>query len=460
MARLPGTARAVGVAFVVGACLSAFAAAVPEPAVAAPALPDAAVPKQPLPQPPVPEALWVDPAKGDDRNPGTQQKPLKSISAAIALLPDPLEQSVTIHLAAGTYTTTGGKTMAATRLELMRRMRPGVTVRLIGAGDATGGASGGAAGTAGKNAGRSPDSAGGDYATILGWESDTALIDAREGDWWLENVRIGTFTTRQRRGVEVAGPAHVTLRNVTFRQRSLSDAGIYAHRGGQVSLLGRVALNEHLHAAAGKEHLHGGQPEDERPAAEPETFCGIIATDHGLVRFREREGASLELGNGSLSASYYGVIRLGCETARITSWNEQSNNLAINNGGRIDLHNTTVTLDARQRRNTPVGLEHDGHVLAEGARLIIVSDNDSAIALQKASTLACNDVELRGKYEYALWASSGSMFVGGFRGDVGRIDATTGATINIEKVTGRLIGPVTARHAARISLPDRDVVPE
>ena len=30
-------------------------------------------------------------------------------------------------------------------------------------------------------------------------------------------------------------------------------------------------------------------------------------------------GASLEIGNGSLSSSYYGVIGLGCKTARITS---------------------------------------------------------------------------------------------------------------------------------------------
>jgi len=364
-----------------------------------------------------PEAIWVDPVRGQDGNAGSADKPLKTVSAAMKLLPDPLEQSVTIRLAPGTYATTGEHGMAPARLELMRRMRPGVRVQIVGA-----------------------DKGG---AAVLAWEGDTALVDVREGDWGLENVQIGTFSTRQRRGVMVAGPGTATLKNVTFRLRSLSDGGIYAHRGGQVMLRGRIALNEQLHEQA-----------------DPETFCGIIAEDHGLVRFGEHEGASLDMGNGSLSASYYGVIRLGCETARITSWGEQSNNLAINNSGRIDLHDTTVTLDAKRPRNTPIGLEHDGHILGEGARVIIVSNNSMAIALQKASTFTCNDIELRGRYEQALWASSGSMFVGRFKSDVGRIEATTGANINIEQIDGKLIGPVVAKHAARISLPDRDVLPE
>lgn len=365
-----------------------------------------------------PDAIWVNPTQGNDQNAGSEQKPLKSIAAALALLPDPLEQSVTIHLAAGQYTTTGGRAMPESRLELMRRTRPGAVVRIVGD----------------VSAGSPP---------TLAWEGDSALIDIRAGEWWLENLQIGTFTTRQRRGVQVTGPGQVTLKNVSFRLRSLSDAGIQAQRGGQVELRGHIALNDHLHAQA-----------------DPETFCGIVAEYHGVVRFRERDGASLDMGNGSLSARYYGVIELGCATARITSWNEQSNNLAINNSGRIDLHDTTVTLDARQRRNTPIGLEHDGHMLGEGAHVIIASDNDMAIALQKASTFTCNAVELRGKYDYCLWASSGSMFVGRFKGDVGRVEATTGANINIEQMDGKLNGPVTAKHAARISLPDRDVLPE
>jgi hypothetical protein len=241
----------------------------------------------------------------------------------------------------------------------------------------------------------------------------------------------------------VTGPGQVTLKDVTFRTRSLSDAGIYAQRGGLVLLRGAIKLNEHLHEQAGEE-----------------TFCGIIATEHGLVRFADRKGATLDIGNGSLSVSYYGCIRLGCETARITSWGEQSNNLAINNSGRIDLGDSAVTLRARQKRNTPIGLEHDGHILGEGAHIIIEGDNDAAIALQKSSTLTCNKIDLRGKFDTSLWASSGSMFVGRFVTDVGRIEATTAASINIEQIDGKLIGPVVAKHSATISLPDRDVTSE
>jgi hypothetical protein len=366
-----------------------------------------------------PATVYVDPIRGSDRAPGTAEGPLKSLSAAVARLADRLESPVTVVLAPGVYDTTGEQGMPANCLELMRRMRPGVTVRIVGQ-----------AGQAGQ-------------CPTLAWEAGPAMVDVREGDWWLENLQIGTGTKRQRRGVMVLGPGHVTLKNVTFRTCSLSDAGIYADRGGKVSLRGAIRLNEHLHNEAADE-----------------TFCGVIATDHGLVRFVEHDGASLDIGNGSLSASYYGVIRLGCETARITSWGEQSNNLAINNGGRIDLHNSTVVLRAKQRRNTPIGLEHDGHILGEGANVIIEGPNSMAIALQKASTFTCNDIELRGTFDYCLWASSGSMFVGRFRSDVGRVEATTGANINIERIDGKLIGPVVARHAARISLPDRDVLPE
>ena len=370
-------------------------------------------------RPPVRDTIYVDPERGRDEYPGIQQRPVRTISGAVAKLPDPLTRSVTIELATERYRTTGGQGMPDNVLELMIRMRPGVTVTIIGRPGADG------------------------QVPILAWEGGRAMIDVREGDWSLENVQIGTFSKRQRRGVIVAGPAHVALKDVTFRQRSLSGEGIYAHRGGQVSLYGAIKLNEHLHERA-----------------EEETFCGIIATDHGLVRFREREGASLSLGNGSLSAGYYGCIRLGCETARITSWGEQSNNLAINNGGRIDLHGTTVTLCAKQRRNTPIGLEHDGHILGEDAHVIIEGENGMAIALQKASTFTCNDIELRGEFEYCLWASSGSMFVGRFLTDVGRIEATTSANINIEKIDGKLIGPVIARHCGTVSLPDRNVFSE
>ena len=356
--------------------------------------------------------LWVDAAHGRPGASGTQQKPCQSISDALALLPETLSSSVTIHLAAGDYSTTGGKHMPSDRLDLMRRMRPGVEVRI---------------------AGKSSD---GNNTSRFAWEGGTTMVVATEGTWSIENVQIGTGTTRQRRGVMATGPAQVTLKNITFRTRSQSDAAIYAERGGLVLLRGNIRINEDLHQT----------PRDE-------SFAGIIATDHGIVRFAESDGASLDIGNGSLSASYYGCIALGCKTARITSWGDQSNTLAINNGGRIDLRNTTTTLVAKQKQNTPIGLEHDGHILAEGAHIIIEGENGMAIALQKASTLTCNDIELRGKFDKSIWASSGSMFVGRFLTDVSDLDADTSAQINIEAIQGKVTGHATARRNATISLP-------
>lgn len=363
--------------------------------------------------------LWVDPGRGRPAARGTKDQPCQSLSRAIQLLPDPLPNSVTIRVAGGTYAATGGHDMPPNRLDLMRRMRPGVAVRILGVAGADG------------------------LPPRLAWEGGTAMVHACEGEWSIENVQVGTGSTRQRRGVFVTGPARVTLKNVTFRTRSQSDAAIHAERGGLAVLRGAIRVNEHLHEKA---------PDD--------SFAGIVATDHGVVRFAERDGASLDIGNGSLSATYYGVIRLGCQTARITSWGEQSNNLAINNSGRIDLHNTTTTLHARRKANTPVGLEHDGHVLAEGARLVIVGENNMAIALQKASTLTCNDIELRGSFGQSLWATSGSMFVGRFLTDVTDLSADTSARINIEKLDGKVLGKVTAKRGGTVSLPGRKVVTE
>jgi hypothetical protein len=361
-------------------------------------------------------SLWVDAERGRPGASGTQEKPCGSLSEALDLLPDMLTHTVTIQVAAGDYSTTGGQHMPAERLELMRRMRPGVEVRIVGI--------------------HRNDRA----VPRFAWEGGTAMVVATDGNWSIENIQIGTGTTRQRRGVMVSGPAQVALKDVKFRTRSQSDAAIYAERGGLVLLRGEIRINENMHQTA---------PD--------ESFAGIIATDHGTVRFDGSENASLDMGNGSLSASYYGCIGLGCKTARITNWGDQTNTLAINNGGRIDLHNTTTTLVAKQKRNTPIGLEHDGHILAEGARIIIEGENEMAIALQKASTLTCNDIELRGTFGKSLWASSGSMFVGRFRTDVSDVEADTSAQINIEALDGKVRGAVTARRCAVVSLPDRSV---
>ena len=243
----------------------------------------------------------------------------------------------------------------------------------------------------------------------------------------------------ERRGVEARAPAHVTLADVTIRTRSESDSGIHADRGGRISLRGTIRLNEHLHEKD-----------------QDESFCGILAEDGGVVEFVQRDGASLDIGNGSLRTRYYGTIRLGCKTARITSWGRNSNNLSIANGGRIDLRNTTLTLRAPNPKNTPIGLEHDGHILAEDAHIVIEGKNDSAIALQKASTLTCNDIELRGEFEYGLWATSGSMFVGRFLTNVHKLDARTGSSIHVEKQPeGVGVKEVVVRSGGVVTLPDK-----
>jgi hypothetical protein len=359
--------------------------------------------------------LFVDPHKGRDAADGSEKRPLRSISAAIARLPDPVTRSVTIHLAAGAYDTTGGADMPGRSLVLWRRMRPGASVRLAG-----------------------PEEG---EPAVLAWNGDRHMVEAHEGTWELARLQVGSFSSEQRRGVTVHGPARVVLEDVAFRLRSDSDAGIWAVDGGRVELRGAIRLNEHL---AGKE-----------AKAIDESFCGILASDGGVVEYADSRG-SLELGNGNLSARYYGSIRLGCASARVTCWTG-SNNLTVNNGGRIDLRNTPIVLRACSRSNVPIGLEDDGHVLAEDARITIVGPNDSAIALQKASVLACNDIDLQGEFEYALWGTSGSVFVGRFLGDVPKVRARTGASLHIEKIGGKLVGPVTAESGGVVSLPDRVV---
>lgn len=362
-----------------------------------------------------PDLLCIDGSRGDDQSPGTKDKPLRSISAAIARLPDPLERSVTIAIAPGSYATTGGKGMSERSLQLVRRMRPGVAVTIQPA---------------------KPDAG----PVILAWNGGEPSIDAREGTWRIEGLEIGSGEKGQKRGVLASGSVEVILDGVSFQLRSSSDAGIFARRGGRIALRGAIRLNDPL-------------PSDVK---DDESFCGIIATDQGVVEFDERQGSSLVLGNGSLAASYYGTIRLGCETAKITS-RTRSNCLSIGNSGRIDLRNTETTLVATDPKNTPIGLEHDGHVLAEDAHIKILGANEAAVALQKASTLTCNELELTGKFERALWASSGSMFVGSFVGEVGRLEASTGASIHVERSNGKVIGPVEAKSGGVVSLPDRVV---
>ena len=217
------------------------------------------------------------------------------------------------------------------------------------------------------------------------------LVVARRGHWALEHLQVGTNRAGQPGGLDVAGPALVELRDVRIRTRQPKGAGILAQHGGRVHLAGEILLNEHLRFAS----------------ADPKSFSRIKAEYGGVVKFTQRAGASLTLGNGNLAASTYGIIELGCERAAVTSWNYQSNPIAVNNSGRIELKGTTVHLTAHDPRNTPIGLEHDGHVMAEGSRMILDGQgNAHGIVLQKASTMYGGTVEIRGEVFKPLVAMS------------------------------------------------------
>ncbi|MEN6644018.1 MAG: hypothetical protein ABFE08_16395 [Armatimonadia bacterium] len=359
-------------------------------------------------------SLWVNDNKGDDNATGDRAHPLKSISVALSKLSEPLLHGVTIHWAGGTILSSGGRWMLPDRLQLMLRMLPSAGVRIVG----------------------EPNEAG--ALPVLAFRGDP-LVDVVEGNWWLENLQIGNGNYAC--GLRATGPGVVRLSNVTFRIYTNSGCAIQARRGGLVELSGAIKINEHLH--------------DQAP---PDSFASIVAEYSGIVRYVDSDHSSLDMGNGQLSTSYYGVIELGAKDVRVTSWGGQSNCVAINDSGRIDFHGSTIRLCARLKGNTPVGLEDDGHVLGEGAHLIIEGDNNNAIVLQKNSAFGCTTVELRGPIRTAVSAMSGSTFHGGFLGDIGSVDVDTGACVAIGEVQGRITGQVTAIRGGTVVLPGGKVI--
>ncbi len=347
--------------------------------------------------------LTVDPARGNDSAPGTAERPLKTIVAALARVPENVDSTLTIRLKAGAH---GGAPLV-----LRRRTAPSTSVALTG-----------------------------ENGTILDWPGES-MITVLEGQWAISNVQIGTRRLNQRQGIVVEGPGLAIVRDVKIRTRSESGAGLLARRAGRIHLAGRIELNEDLH--------------EKKPEAE--TFCRILAEDHGTVQFVERDGASLSIGNGSLSAQYYGCVRLGCATARVTSWT-MNNVIGIGNSGRVDLHGTETRLKAGDPRNTCIGPEDDGHIMAEDTKLILESEgNGAAIVLQKSSTLYGTDIELRGAFLSAVVAMSGSTFSGVIKGDVRSIEATTGAHVSLHPGSAKPSGEVNARFGATIVLPDGKV---
>jgi hypothetical protein len=344
---------------------------------------------------------YVDPIRGNDNNSGTKSSPLKTVSAAIEKVPELVAAAISVHLAPGVYKTTGAKGMPASLLILDRKMRRegdnriDISVHIIGEG-------------------RNFEGAAKPGEVILDWGTGLQ-IQVDNGIWNLENVQIGNRSYKgTQQGIIVSGSSSlVHLRNVRIRTTSLSGCGIGAIRGGEVQLHGRIELNEDLHDQA---------PEN--------SFCGISASYNGTVRWNDSSGV-LSMGNGSLSAGYFGVIELGCKTARITSWGRQSNNLAINDSGRIDLHGTETTLCSKHKENTLIGLEDDGHILAEGAKIILETEPDfpGYIVLQKASTLYVGTFIIHGNSGVNFSASSGSSLMGAVEGKVGQVGAETGSYI-------------------------------
>mgnify|MGYP003694774327 CR=1 FL=1 len=76
------------------------------------------------------QLLAVDPVHGNDRAAGTKEKPLRSISGAIARSPIRWSARRSSLSRRPSTTPTGGIGMSEHSLSLMRRMRPGVTVAL------------------------------------------------------------------------------------------------------------------------------------------------------------------------------------------------------------------------------------------------------------------------------------------------------------------------------------------
>jgi hypothetical protein len=352
--------------------------------------------------------IYVDPEVGNDRQEGTAARPLRTLSAALALVPQEVHNTVTLHLKPGVYSSTGGQGMLDSQLVLSRSMVPGVIVRLKGEAVSSWPAK----------------------AAILDWRSESKfLVTVLNGNWSVSNVQLGTRQKTQRQGFCCEGSGSLLeLRDVRIRTASLSGAGIQAQRAGRVHLYGKIELNEDLHQAC----------------PDMETYCRVQATDHGTVQFVDQnEGSLLSIGHGSLSSEYYGVIRLGCRRSKITTWGKGENNLGIGNSGRIDLHGTETHLRGGTGTSGLIGPEDDGHLLAEDTHVILESLGcRNAIYLQKASTLFGGPFEVRGPFTNTVVAMSGSVFVGIITGAVTHVEAHTGAHITLEHGSSK---PRTAR---------------
>jgi hypothetical protein len=370
--------------------------------------------------------IYVDPVRGRDMKGygETQSQPFRSISAAVAVIPEHVQAPITIHLRPGCYRTTGGHGMPDNHLVLRRRTAPGCYIQLEGAGD--------------ENVSKRP--------VLLDWLG-APMVTVCQGRWRIEHVQLGNRDKKQREGFVAQGSESLLdLVDVRIRTASHSGSGIQAERSGRIHLYGTIELNEDLH--------------DE--CKDLETFSRIMATDHGRVKFMQSKGASLSIGNGGLGASYYGTVRLGCEAANVTSW-AKSHPLAIGNSGRIDLGGTDTQLSSMNPDGILVAAEDDGHILAENTHVVLQAGsegNASAICLQKASTLFGGPFDIRGRFRGTIVTMSGSTFVGQVVGNLGSADAYTGAHLCLQNGSGLPTRVAHARSGATIVLPTGEVLRE
>jgi len=370
--------------------------------------------------------LYVNPQKGRDREreSGSIREPFLTISYAISVIPQNVPHPVTIHLMAGHYQTTGGHGMPENHLVLRRRTAPRSYISLKGEG--------------GADAGEKP--------VILDWVG-TPMVTAFEGRWGIGNVQLGTRNKKQREGFVAEGSGSLLdLTDIRVRTASHSGSGILAERAGMVHLYGTIELNEDLH----------------EKCEDKETFCRILATDHGRVKFMQTKGASLSIGNGGLGASYYGTVRLGCERAEISSWADV-HPLAIGNSGRIDLGGTETHFRTMSPDGVLIAAEDDGHILAEKTHVVLESGPEgsgSAIRLQKASTLFGGPFEIKGSFRGTIVTMSGSVFVGKVVGNLDSVDAYTGSHVSLQSGSSLLTRIAHARAGATIVHPSGEVLRE
>ena len=103
-----------------------------------------------------------------------------------------------------------------------------------------------------------------------------------------------------------------------------------------------------------------------------------------------------------------------------------------------------------------IGLEDDGHILAEGANVKCEYSGDhggAVIYLQKQSYYNSGRIEITGDHRYAVAAYSGSKFHAGLIGAMG-LYANTFAAINTNLPEGAVLDPedIVERNGGRIIL--------